>query len=84
MENGTDGACINHTGQQGCMRNVFGTPAEQIRHGRHKRNALYSRERIEILNTSDDCRGGWGVWVGVGGWEPVDPVKDISLHHFVP
>jgi hypothetical protein len=24
------------------------------------------------------------VWVGVGGWEPVDPVKDISLHHFVP
>jgi len=74
MENGMDGACINHKGQQGCMRNVFGTPAEQIRHGRYRRNVFYSRERIEILNTSDDCR--WG--------GSVDPVKDISLHHFVP
>ena len=53
-----DRACINHSGQQGCMRNVFGTPAEQVRHGRYRRNVLYSRERIEILNISDDCRGG--------------------------
>jgi len=31
MDNEMDGACVNHRGQQECMRNVFGTPAEPIR-----------------------------------------------------
>jgi len=68
-----DEARINHRGQQECMRNVFGTPAEPARHKRCRQSVFYSREH-SVGRVPEHSRRlsveGWG-----GGH--IDPVKDI-------